>query len=97
MKNRDWLKAWYTPILFALPTYVLLMFALQVAADVDLNRWFKLGLYFALYFFFVWFLAKIANIGTEVATSVTPPMTGRFQDRFATLENMYFSLLSIPL
>ena len=36
------------------------------------NRWFKLGLYFALYFFFVWFLAKIANIGTEVATERHP-------------------------
>ena len=48
------------------------MFALQVAADVDLNRWFKLGLYFALYFFFVWFLAKIANIGTEVRYRASP-------------------------
>ena len=37
MKNRDWLKSLvYTDIVCATPTYVLLMFALQVAADVDL-------------------------------------------------------------
>ncbi|MCH8500764.1 MAG: M23 family metallopeptidase [Aliidiomarina sp.] len=99
MKNRDWLKAWYTPIFFALPTYFLLMFALQMVADVDLNRWLKLGLYFALYFFFVWFLAKIANAGTDLATERHPaydwPISGpiRYVGKYVFFLTFYPTLI----
>src|SRR5690554_1482801 len=99
MTKRDWMKAWYMPIVCALPSYFLLLFISRSAFDYDPSGWLKLLGYFLLYFFFAWLLAKIANAGTELEHERHPaydwPISGpiRYAGKYIFFLTFYPTLI----
>lgn len=99
MTKRDWMKAWYMPIVCALPSYFLLLFISRSAFDYDPSGWLKLLGYFLLYFFFAWLLAKIANAGTELEHERHPaydwPISGpiRYAGKYVFFLTFYPTLI----